>query len=136
VAPISKQYLADQAPSANLAPKNGTLERVRLQEMLNYLATEFHKSHTPLFYPELQSVSEFYVGRVKKCYDFLSDKLKGHDFIMGNQFSVADAYMFTILNWHGWVKIDITPWPLLVEYKARISQRPHVQAAMKQEGLI
>lgn len=131
------QYLADQKPESNLAPKNGTMERVRLQEWLNYIATELHKSHSILFGPEAKSTAaEINVGKIKKCYDYISAKLQGKKYLMGDQFTVADAYLFTILGWHKAANIDLASWPVLAEYHKRISERPKVQEAMKAEGLL
>ena len=131
------QFLADQYPQSELAPKNGTMERVRLQEWLNYISTEVHKSHFPLFHPETgAAAAEIYTVKIKKTYDYLSAALKDQNFLLGENFSVADAYLFTVLNWAGFVKMDLSPWPVLTSYMNKILQRPKVQEALKAEGLI
>lgn len=131
------QYLADLKPETKLAPQNGSFERVRLQEMLNYISTEFHKSHSPLFRPEFgEAAAEVATQKIKKAYDFLSSKLKSKPFLLGDTFTVADAYAFTVINWHNAVKIDLSAWPTLVDYQKRIAARPAVQAAMSKEGLL
>jgi glutathione S-transferase len=130
------QYLADLKPELNLAPKNGTFERVKLQEMLNYLATEFHKSHYPLFFKECgQEAINVYTKKIYKCYDFLSEILKNNQYVMGNHFTIADAYAFTVINWHNFVNIDLSPWQTLCDYQNRIASRPSVQNVLRAEGV-
>lgn len=131
------QYLADLKPDAQLIAKNGTFERVRFQEMLNYIATELHKAHFPLFHSECgEAAANVYTKKIKNAYDFLSSRLKQKPYLMGEQFSVVDAYAFTVINWHRFVNIDLSPWPLLVDYQHRIAARPAVQEAMRAEGLL
>lgn len=131
------QYLADLKPEAGLAPKNGTFERVRLQEMLNYIATDFHKSHFPLFTPACgEQAKEVYTKKVHAAYDHLSSKLETQPYLLGDHFTVADAYAFTVINWHNFVNIDLSPWPALVAYQKRIAERPAVQATLRAEGLL
>lgn len=131
------QYLADIKPEAELAPNNGTFERVRLQEMLNYIASDFHKSHYALFKPDFgQVATEAYTQKIRTAYDFLSKILKKQPYLMGSKFTVADAYAFTVINWHSFVKLDLSPWPVLIEYQQRILARPGVVAAMRAEGLL
>ena len=132
------QYLADLKPESGLAPKGGTLERARLQEWLNYITSEMHKVHYALFNPQVvgpQAV-EVYTKKLKATYDYVSSKLKGKQYLLGDQFTVADAYLFTVINWHNFVNIDLSPWPVLVEYQKRVSSRPKVQQALKAEGLL
>lgn len=132
------QYLADLKPDSHLAPANGTLERAHLQGWLNYCASEFHKSHWVIFHAKEtgEQMRELFLGKVKKCYDYLNLHLEGKDYIMGSRFTVADAYIFTVLMWHKPIKVDITPWENLVAYKKRVLERDAVQHAMKAEGLI
>jgi glutathione S-transferase len=131
------QYLADLKPETNLAPKNGTMERVRLQEWLNYISTEIHKTHWPLFYADQagEQAGQVYLKKLYKAYDYVSSSLQDKQYLMGDQFTVADAYMFTVINWHNFIKVDLSPWPVLVEYQKRVAARPKVQEAMKAEGL-
>jgi len=130
------QYLADRMPEKNLAPANGTLERYRLQEMLNFISSEIHKSFSPLFdakaVPEWkQAVTE----RLADCFDLLTKNLEGKDYLFGKQFTVADAYLFTVLNWTNFVGYNTAKWPVLQAFMARVASRPAVQATLKTEGL-
>lgn len=132
------QYLADLKPEAGLVPKNGTIERVRLQEWLNYISTELHKTHWPLFNEEKAGAQAkaAYLEKLKKSYDYITKKLQSKQYLMSDQFTVADAYAFTVINWHNFINVDLSPWPVLVEYQKRIAARPAVQATMKAEGLL
>jgi glutathione S-transferase len=135
--PAIVQYLADQKPAAHLAPAAGTLPRYRLQEWLNYLSTEIHKSFSPLFNPKtLPEVREAALASFKPRLEYLVRSLDGRDYLMGTGFTVADAYLFTLLNWAGFVKLDLAPYPQLKAYQARVAARPAVQAALRAEGLI
>lgn len=131
------QYIADQRPEAGLLPPAGTLARARVQQWLNYIATEMHKAHVPLFktdYP--QSSKDLAIASIKRAYDFVSAALADRYYLVGDEFSVADAYLFTIVNWHNFIGLDLTPWPVLVAYQQRIAARPAVQKAMREEGLL
>lgn len=130
-------WLADQAPERRLAPAAGSMERYRLQEKLNFLTTELHKGVGSLFNPRMR---EDWRTQVKaglgKRLDYIAGLLQDRQYLMGDEFSIADAYLFTILGWSGLVKLDLSPWPVLASYSARIAERPAVQATMKAEGLI
>jgi|SRR5690606_6047766 len=130
-------YLADQVPERKLAPAAGSMERYRLQEKLNFITTELHKGFGSLFNP---AMPEEWREQVKqglgKRLDYIAGQLQGRQYLLGDEFSIADAYLFTILGWSKLTKVDLSPWPVLVEYSARIAGRPAVQAAMKAEGLI
>jgi len=135
--PAVVQYLADLKPESGLAPRAGTFERYQLMEILNYLTSEVHKSFSPLFNPASSAeVKETAVTNLAKKFDWLSGFLGKKPFLLGNTFTVADAYLFTLLNWTGHVKIGLDKWPVLAEFKARIAKRPKVIEAMKVEGLI
>jgi glutathione S-transferase len=135
--PAVVQYLADLKPESGLAPRAGTFERYQLMEILNYITSEVHKSFSPLFNPASSAeMKEASVTALGKRFDWLAGFLGKKDFLMGNTFTVADAYLFTILNWTRIVKIDLGKWPALAAYKARIAHRPMVQAALKEEGLV
>src|ERR1700723_2696773 len=135
--PAIVQYLADLKPESGLAPRAGTFERYQLMEMLNYITSEVHKSFSPLFNPASSAeVKETAVANLGKKFDWLSGFLGTKPFLLGNSFTVADAYLFTVLNWTAHVKIDLGKWPILADYKTRIAQRPKVIEAMKAEGLI
>lgn len=134
--PAIVQYLADQVPARKLAPPAGSFERVRLQEMLNFISTELHKSFSPLFNPAAPEEWKIVVrGLIGRRLDVIEQKLADRDYLMG-EFSVADAYLFTILGWGRMVGIDIAARPVLAAYVERVKARPAVQQAMKEEGLI
>ncbi len=132
------QYLADLKPELKLAPANGTFERSRLQESLNFIATEIHKAHWPLFYPDQagEKARDVYTEKLKKAYDHTAKKLTGKEYLCGSDFTIADAYLFTILGWSKKVHLDLSAWPTLVEYQKRIGSRSKVVAAMNAEGLL
>jgi glutathione S-transferase len=134
--PAIVQYLADLKPESGLAPRAGTFERYQLMEILNYITSEVHKSFSPLFNPASSAeTKETFTATLAKKFDWLSGFLGTKPFLLGNTFTVADAYLFTVLNWTGHVKIDLSKWPVLADYKARIAKRPKVIEAMKAEGL-
>jgi glutathione S-transferase len=131
------QYLADQVPARGLAPANGTIERVRLQEWLNFIATEVHKQFSPLFDPKAEdSLKGRLIEKVGGRFDWVCKQLGSREYLMGSGFTVADAYLYTILNWTRPVGIDLARWPVLSAYSARIAQRPQVREALKAEGLL
>ena len=134
--PVIVQYLADRKPESKLVPANGTAERYKLQEWLNYITAELHKSIGSLFNPKMpegwQGETRTAIG---KKLDYLSRQLEGRSFLTGDSFSVADAYLFTVLGWTKYVGIDLAKWPVLAAYAGRVAQRPAVQAALKAEGL-
>lgn len=135
--PAIVQYIADQKPESGLAPAAGTLARYRLQELLNFITSEIHKGFSPLFDPALSAeVKEGFKAKLGKRFDWLSTHLDGRQYLMGDQFTVADGYLFTTLNWGQWVGIDLAKWPVLAAYQARVAARPAVQTALKAEGLI
>jgi glutathione S-transferase len=130
------QYLADQAPEANLVPKAGTMERYRCQEWLNYVATELHKGFSPLFNKSLpEEMREATISKLGDRFDFIEAWLKNNTYLMGAHYSVADAYAFTILNWSGYQKIDLSKWPNLMAYMERVMMREAVQTSFQEEGL-
>jgi glutathione S-transferase len=130
------QYLADQKPESNLAPKNGTLERYRVQEWLNYITSEVHKGFSPLWASKDEAVKDYALTNLKKKFDWLEKQLAGKKYLTGDTFTVADAYLFTVVNWANPLAIDLAPWPALKEFQARVAARPKVQEAMVAEGLI
>ncbi|MEM9360780.1 MAG: glutathione binding-like protein, partial [Pseudomonadota bacterium] len=137
--PAVLQFLADQSSGAGLAPANGTLERVRLQELLNFLSSELHKAFGPFFSgrdfsPSERSEAERNVGRrVRYIEQRLSN---GNSFLLGDDFIVADAYAFVVLSWAHVVDIDLSSWPQTQAYMERIKVRPSVIRAMTSEGLL
>ena len=135
--PAIVQYLADLKPDSGLAPRAGSFERYQLMEILNYITSELHKGFGPLFNPKISADWKAAVlAGLDKKFDWLTDFLKGKTFLLGNTFTVADAYLFTVLGWSGHVGIDLSKWPVLTAYQARIAQRPKVQQALKEEGLL
>jgi len=134
--PAIVQYLADLKPDSGLAPRAGSFERYRLMELLNYLTSEVHKSFSPLFKPDTPAeAKKIAVDNLAKKFDWLSTKLGDRKFLMGDTFTVADAYLFTLLRWTGPVHIDLTKWPVLTAYLARVGERPKVREALQAEGL-
>ena len=136
-AAVILQYVADRMPAAKLAPPAGTPERYRLLEWLNFIACEVHKGHTPLFrHASLPDASKQpFKDDLAMRFDFLAKELAGKPYLMGDSYTVADAYLFTVLNWPRYVDMDIAKWPALKAYWKRIGARPAVQAALKAEGL-
>jgi len=129
------QYLADQKPETHLIPKAGTMERYRCQEWLNFIATEIHKGMGPLWKADLPEESRNMIKTMLgKRFDYLTGALKSHDFLMGKQYTVADAYLFTILNWAPMLKIDLTKWPALMGFMERVKTRPAVAKTLQTEG--
>ncbi len=128
------QYLADQKPATKLAPAAGTMERYRLQEWLNYIASEVHKGFSPLFSPKATDEwKQVLKDNLAAKFDYLSKQLQGKDYLMG-AFSVADAYLFTILGWTKYFNIDLAKWPVLASYMERVGARPAVKATLEAEA--
>jgi glutathione S-transferase len=131
------QYLGDQKPQSGLVPKFGTMERYRLMEALNFASSEIHKQIGALFNPKLTAeMKEIQLGVIGRRFDALEKLLEGKQFIAGDKFTVADAYLFTVINWTNIHKIDLAKWPNIKAFMARIGARPKVQETMKAEGLI
>ncbi len=131
------QYLADQKPESGLAPKLGSMERYRLMEMLNFAASEIHKQIGALFNPKMTpEMKEVQMGVVERRFNALEKLLDGKQFAMGDKFSAADAYLFTVLSWTRVHKIDLAKWPNIKAYVERVGARPAVQETLKAEGLV
>ncbi len=139
------QYLCDQNPNTNLLPKQGTHDRYVAMQWLNFVATEIHKGFSPLWGADRwmgsgteasEKLKEAIRGVLAKKMDYLAEHLKNNKYIMGNQYTVIDGYLFTVLNWSPMVRFDLAKWPALVSYMDSIKSRPAVQAAMKAEGLM
>jgi glutathione S-transferase len=135
--PVIVQYIADKKPGAGLVPPAGTPERYRVQEWLNFITSELHKGFGPIFRPTTpdayKAISKENLG---KRFDWLNKELAGRQYLMGDTFTVADAYLFTVLRWTSRIEIDLGKWPNLKAYVDRVAARPKVQEAMKAEGLI
>ncbi len=135
--PAVMQYLADLKPASRLAPANGTIARLRLQEMLNYITAEIHKTYSPLFRPDvLPEVRDERLAYLRKRYAYLEKLLEGRNYLLGEQFSVADAYLFVVTRWARAVKLDLSEFPRLEALQKRIGSRKSALQAMREEGLI
>lgn len=135
--PAIVQYIADQVPAKQLAPANGTYERYKLQEWLTFIGTELHKSFSPLFAPGTPDATKAAsIDRIHNRLKWVESELTGKQYLMGDTFTVADGYLFTVTNWGQYVGVDLSAYPNLLAYRARVAARPAVQAAMKAEGLL
>jgi glutathione S-transferase len=133
--PAIVQYIADRKPESQLAPPAGTLERYRLLEWLNYVTSELHKTFGPLFKSTTpaeykETLKQALAGR----YEYLSKHLEKQSYLLGDKFTVADGYLFTVLTWSKHVGLDLARWPVLQAYVARVGARPAVVAALKAEN--
>ena len=129
------QYIADQRPGTGLVPRPGTMDRYRLQEWLNFIATEIHKPYWPLFHgPDGEKPAA--MQKLDGRFTWTQGKLGSRPFLMGDTFTVADAYLLTMVNWMRPAGLDPSRWPGLKEYRARLSQRPSIRAALEAEGLL
>ncbi len=130
-------WLADQVPEKRLAPAAGTMERYHMIEWLNFIATEMHKSFTPLFDGSAPDATKQAAReRIERRLDYAQKALGEQPFLIGEHFTAADAYLFTVLSWGAYVDIDITRWPKLAAFAARVGARPKVRDALKAEGLL
>jgi len=135
--PAIVQFIADLAPDRQLAPANGTLERYRLAEWLNFISTEIHKTFSPLFRPtSTEEMKEAARAQLSNRLGWLAGELEGRDYLMGSQFTVADAYLFTVLGWANFIQFDLAQWPVFAAYTQRVGARPAVQQALRNEGLL
>lgn len=134
--PAIVQYVADQKPESGIAPPNGTLARSRLQEMLGYINSEIHKTYSPFFKPDTpaETLAER-TAYLRKRYQFVEDILTKQEWLMGDKFGLADAYLFVVTNWAKGIKFDLSDFPALQAFQKRVAGRPAVQAAMAAEGL-
>jgi len=135
--PAIVQYIADLAPASKLAPANGTWERYRLQEWLNYITSELHKSFSPLFNPATVEETKTQVRAMLQArLSWVNQQLEGKQYLLGDQFSVADVYLFVVSNWGQYVGVEIAELSNLVALRGRVAARPAVQEALKAEGLL
>ena len=132
---VISEYIADLNPAANLAPPVGTMARTRLREWMAFIATEVHKGFGPLFNPsmteELKTMARTKLGG---RLDWIVKQLGDKPYLTGDTFTIADAYLFTVLGWGKWTGVDIAQWPTLVSYVERIAARPKVMEAMAAEA--
>jgi glutathione S-transferase len=129
------QYIADRKPGT-LAPAFGSMERYRVMEWLNFIATEVHKQFGPLWYPDTpEATREKQKATLARRFELVSKSLAVQPYLTGDTFTIADAYLFTIVNWTGMLKIDLSPWSALQQFQARVAARPRVHATLVAEGL-
>ncbi|MBB4846076.1 glutathione S-transferase [Paucibacter oligotrophus] len=134
--PVIAQYIADHADARALMPAAGSPARYRVMEWQNYIASEIHKSFTPLFHGDVDAVAKRALAVVlRKKLVWLDGQLAGKSFLTGETFTAADAYLFTVLRWAPYVQIDLTDLEHIGAFMARVSKRPAVQASMQAEGL-
>jgi glutathione S-transferase len=129
------QYIGDLAPEKYLVPPNGTFTRYHLQSWLSFIGGEVHKQFGPLFHKPTEAVAAQQRGKIGERFLYLEEVLVDRGFLMGERFTVADAYLFVMLQWCDKFSIDLQLYPNLDDYEHRISQRPAVRAAMAAEGL-
>jgi glutathione S-transferase len=131
------QYIADQAPGKKLAPANGTLDRYKLQSWLTFIGMELHRGFTPLFNAATPAdYKTIVIDKLMSRLKWVDGQLAGKQYLMGDTFTVADAYLFTVTNWAPRVGVDISGFGNLAAFRERVAARPSVQAAMKHEGLL
>ena len=131
------QFIADQNPASGLAPAAGTMERYRLMESVHFIATELHKSFSPLFNPQSSDeAKKNAIDNITNRFERVNAQLEGRDFLLGDTFTVADAYLATIIGWTQHVQFDLSPWPNIGAYAGRVMARPQVQETLKAEGLM
>lgn len=135
--PAIVQYLADLAPHKHLAPLAGSLGRYKLAEWLNFISTEIHKAYGPLVKANSSEEAKAAArANLAKRWPTVAAALSHNDYLLGDQFSVADAYLFTVLSWAGKAGVDLSPWPSLKAFQDRVAARPAVQRALSEEGLL
>jgi glutathione S-transferase len=133
--PVIVQYIADQAPLKNLAPANGTMQRYRLQEWLNFIGTEMHKGFSPMFNPATTDDAKTAVRKkLADRYAWIDKELAGKEFLLGEHFSVADGYLFTVTNWAQPTGVDLSAYANVQAWHARVGERPAVKAALAAEA--
>lgn len=132
------QYIADLVPAKKLAPPNGTIERVKLQGWLNFFASEMHKGgFSPLFYKGVpEEGREVFRVRLRARFSRLDEHLSSNEYLLGREYSIADAHLFVVSNWASWVNFDLSPYRAVLAYRHRVGSRPAVIAALKAEGLV
>ena len=131
---VIMQYIADKAPAAKLIPAAGTMERYRAQEWLNYISTELHKGFSPLFSPDTpEAFKAAAMDRLGQRLDFANRAMEGKQYLLGDQFTIADAYLFTVLSWAPYVKFDLTPFSALTKFQERVRAREKVKATLEAE---
>jgi glutathione S-transferase len=135
--PTISLFLAETRPDAALVAPNGTMERYRMSEMMGYLNSEVHRTYSPMFRPGLAAdARQGLENDLKKSYSLIAKRLVDRPYLFGSQFSIVDAYLFTLTNWAGVVKLDLSAFPDVLAFQARVAERPAVRTTMVEEGLI
>ncbi|MCE2656852.1 MAG: glutathione transferase GstA [Rubrivivax sp.] len=135
--PAIVQYIADLAPESGLAPPAGTMARYRLIEWLNFITSELHKGFSPLFNPAMPDEGKaLYRAKLQDRFRWVDSQLEGRDYLLGDRFTVADGYLFTVAGWGHLVGVDLSAYSRLVAFLARVRARPAVQAALRAEGFL
>jgi glutathione S-transferase len=135
--PAIVHYFGDLKPKSGLVPPCGSADRYRMQEMLGYINSEIHKAYSPLFSATTPDATrEDRKAHLHKRYKLLDDRLAGRDYLFGEKFTAADAYLFTVTRWARAVKLDLSEFPNIAAFQERVAARPAVKEAMKEEGLI
>ncbi len=130
------QYIADQKPESGLAPKAGTMERYRLQEWLTFISSELHKTFSPLFNAAMPDEGKkIFRDRLALRFSYVDKQLAGKNFLMGSNFTVADGYLYNMIRWARRVELDLSAFPNVTSFEARMEARPKVVEALKAEGL-
>ncbi len=133
--PAIVQYLADLQPEKKLAPPNGSVARYKLQGWLNFIGTELHKSFSPFFNPaaphEMKALAR---ANIERRLGYINEQLEGREHLLGEDFTVADAYLFTVLGWAKGIELDLARWPRVADFQARVAARPAVKRALESEG--
>jgi glutathione S-transferase len=133
--PAIVQYLADLKPESKLAPANGTFARARLQEWLNFIATELHKTYSPLFNASMPAeATAIFKDKLVQRYEFIAQALGKQDYLLGDHFTIADAYLYTVTRWAKHFDVDVNRWPALAKYMERVGARAAVKAAVEAES--
>src|SRR5690606_37289848 len=128
--PALMQYLADQKPEANMLAPTGTIDRIKIVSWLTFIGMELHRSFTPFFRPDtVEAWKQAARGQIERRLKYLNEELADRSYIGGEQYTVADPYLFTILNWSGHIGLDLAPWPNVASYRLRVGARPKVQEA-------
>jgi len=135
--PVIAQYISDQAGNHDLMPAAGTLQRYRVMEWQNYITSELHKSFSPLFNPAIEASAKAVISAaLRKKFDWVSSQLEGKQYLTGDTFTAADAYLFAVASWARHVDLDLSGCTHLQDYLKRVANRPAVKAAMQAEGLL
>jgi glutathione S-transferase len=135
--PVIVQYIADRVPEKKLVPAWGSMERYRVQEWLNFVCSEVHKNFGLIFkFRSVEGLAPVLIAAIVDRIGHIAQQLEGRQYLVGDTFTVADAYLFTALSWCKFLQIDLTPWPAVTAFMERVASRPAVQAAMQAEGLL